>query len=540
MAEAGHALRSSVVTPSREVPPAAEPSDGRASGAPPLAPPDPDGSAPTDNASGSASNRRVMRGALALFSIQPLTWASSFLLIIYAPQYLSSMTMGQWAILVALGGIASTVLGLGVPTVLVRRVAADPENVAASGAISVVLVTGASVIGCALVALAIHETRIVDLPPLTLELVFGGVVLSLVQTVFLSILNGQHRLGRFAWLSAAGSVTTSIATIAVLLAGGGLLGILFSTLLVAVVVAALTWRASNVTLAWSAVNVASLRALLIAGLPFAGMSLVLRLRGDAEVMLLGLGLSVEVLGWWSAAERISYIALFVPTLLATPLMPALSGVARDAAAFRNTLRRSLDLTVVLTLGASCGVVAIAPAVPATFGWGTDFVSAIPLIELLSLVTPVVSAGIILGTALIALGDERRWFVMSVVASSLHLIVTPAAIYSFNLMSGNGSIGAAIAKLLIEFVMIGGALYLLPRGTVSRSSWVVALKAIVASCVMILAVRMILASLTSWLALPVAIGSGGIIYLIVLATLRILPASELADVSSFIRTTLRRR
>ena len=45
--------------------------------------------------SGSASTRRVMRGALALFSIQPLTWASSFLMIIYAPQYLGSVALGQ-------------------------------------------------------------------------------------------------------------------------------------------------------------------------------------------------------------------------------------------------------------------------------------------------------------------------------------------------------------------------------------------------------------------------------------------------------------
>ena len=214
-------------------------------------------------------------------------------------------------------------------------------------------------------------------------------------------------------------------------------------------------------------------------------------------------------------------------------------MASDAAGFRATLRRSLDLTVVLTLGASCGVVAIAPAVPAAFGWGADFVSAIPLIELLSLVTPIVSMGMILGTALIALGDERRWFVMSVVASSLHLIVTPAAIYAFNSMSGNGSIGAAWAKLLIELVMIAGALYLLPSGSVSRSSWVVLVKSIVASGAMIVVVRIVL-SWSSWLALPVSIVCGGLIYLVVLAALRILPPSELVEAAEFVKAIVSRK
>ena len=310
-------------------------------------------------------------------------------------------------------------------------------------------------------------------------------------------------------------------------------------LLINAVVAIGAWRSSNVKFDWSGVSAASLKALVIAGLPLAGTAVVLRLRGDAEVMLLGLGLSVQVLGWWSAAERISYIALFVPTLLMTPLMPALSSVATDAAAFRNTLRRSLDLTVVLTLGASCGVVAIAPAVPDAFGWGPDFVAAIPLIELISVVTPIVSAGMILGTALIALGDERRWFVMSIVASSLHLIFTPAAIYIFNTTTGNGAIGAAIAKLLVEMLMIAGAIYLLPRGSVSRSSWVVLAKAIVASGAMIAVVRVILVW-DSWLALPAGIVSGGLVFVIVLAALRILPPSEFAEVSGFIRATIRRK
>lgn len=536
MAKASHAhrsarkARSAVVTPLRpSQSTSAEPVDPNT--APPL-------SVSESAGGGSGSTGRVMRGALALFSIQPLTWATTFLLVIYAPQFLGSAAMGQWAILIALPGLATTVLGLGVPTVLVRRVAANPEGVGVDGAVSMVVVVAASIVGCTLLTITIRSANLIDLPPFTLELALATVIVTSIGALFLSILNGQHRLGQFAWLSAASSVAASVGIIAVLVAGGGLVGMMLLTLIVSIVVTVSAWRTSKVSFDWSGVNVAALKTLVIAGLPLAGTSVVLRLRGDTEVMLLGMGLSVEVLGWWTAAERIAYIALFVPTLLMTPLMPALSGMATDLVAFRNTLRRSLDLTVVLTLGASCGVVAIAPAVPHAFGWGPDFVAAIPLIELISLITPIVSAGMILGTALIALGDERRWFVMSMVASSLHLVLTPAAIYIFNATSGSGAIGAAIAKLLVEVLMIAGALYLLPRGSVSRSSWVVLAKAIIASAVMIAAVRMVL-TWDSWLALPAGIASGGLIYVVVLAALRILPPSEIAEVSGFIRATLRR-
>ncbi|MGE3267419.1 MAG: oligosaccharide flippase family protein [Chloroflexota bacterium] len=487
----------------------------------------------------AASSQRVMRGALALFSIQPLTWAASFLMIVYTPQYLSSAAMGQWAVLTALSGIGTVVLGLGVPTVLIRQVAAASESTPRSAAASLVLLGVVSIIGAVLVALLVRTFHLIDLPPLTLELTLAATVTSLIQQLLLSILNGQHRLGRFAGLSALGAVTTSVASVATLMLGGGLVGVLVVGLVVALATTALGWRTSGVSVDWSGATWPALRALAISGLPFAGTALVLRLRGDAEVMLLGLGLSIEVLGWWAAAERISYIALFIPTLLMTPLLPALAAVADDITIFRETLRRSLGLTIVLTLGASTGIVAIAPIVPHTFGWAPEFVAAIPLIEILALVAPLISVGMILGTALIALGDERRWFVTSVVASSLHLIVTPALIFGFNAWGNNGGVGAALAKLLIEVLMVGGALYLLPAGSVHRSSWMVALKSVIASLVMIGAVRLLL-SFEPPFALPLSMLTGGTVFLATLAALRVMPASELAGMAGFVRDTIRRK
>ncbi|MCC7367654.1 MAG: hypothetical protein IT306_04490 [Chloroflexi bacterium] len=490
-------------------------------------------------ATASASTRRVMGGALALFTIQPLTWASSLLMIVYMPQYMGSVTMGQWAILMALSGLCATIFGFGVPTVLTRQIAAEPARITQASAAALILSLGLAVGGGAAVALAIHGFGMIDLPPYTLEVMLAGVVVTVVQNLLLSILNGQHRLGRFAQLSAVSAIVSSVGLIAALMGGFGLIGMLTVMLVVNAVVTTIGWRGLHLQFDWSSVSLPELHKLAVMGLPFAGMALVLRLRGDAEVMLLGLGLSVEVLGWWSAAERIAYIALFVPTLLITPLLPALSSVAHDVAAFRSTLRRSLDLTVVVTLGASAGVTAIAPAVPSAFGWTPDFVAAIPFIELISMVTPLVSVGMILGTALIALADERRWFVTSVVASSLHLIVTPALIVGFNLAWGAGGIGAAVAKLLIEMLMIVGALRLLPRGTVERSSWIVVAKSLVAAGAMVVLVRAVLA-LGGWYALPLSIAAGGLTYLIVLAAIRIMSPSELAELRAFAVGIVRRR
>ena len=96
------------------------------------------------------------------------------------------------------------------PTALVRRVAANSHDFARTAAGSIALVTGVSIAGSIALWLGIRSVSAFDLPPMSLELVLGTITITLIQTLFLSILNGQHRFGQFAWLSAASAVTVSL------------------------------------------------------------------------------------------------------------------------------------------------------------------------------------------------------------------------------------------------------------------------------------------------------------------------------------------
>src|SRR6266511_1001761 len=77
---------------------------------------------------GPSTTRRVLGGALMLLSTQPITWTSSLLLTIFIPRLLDSRSLGEFTIAVTLAALVGEVVSLGVPTVLTRRIAAQPAT----------------------------------------------------------------------------------------------------------------------------------------------------------------------------------------------------------------------------------------------------------------------------------------------------------------------------------------------------------------------------------------------------------------------------
>ena len=69
----------------------------------------------------------IVRGALALLSTQPFTWAATLLSAIYVPRYLGSEILGQLTYGLTLTGIATLVVGVGIPDFLTRRAARQPQ-----------------------------------------------------------------------------------------------------------------------------------------------------------------------------------------------------------------------------------------------------------------------------------------------------------------------------------------------------------------------------------------------------------------------------
>jgi O-antigen/teichoic acid export membrane protein len=262
--------------------------------------------------------------------------------------------------------------------------------------------------------------------------------------------------------------------------------------------------------------------LLPAGLPFFGWTLTMQFYGQIDRILIGYLAPVEVVGWYAAAVRIIAIPVFVPMLIVTPLFPALTRCRGDREVFRHTLNASLRATLLVTAPFCAATAAAATAIPEFLGWPAEFNAASVPMTILAPNLTLVAIDMMLGTALLALGLERKWLVVGIAAAvvnpSLNLIAIPFAQATW----GNGGIGAAAVTVVTEFVMLGGALVLMPRAVVDRRFASAVLRTVVAGMLFVLVTRYVLGLS---LALPVALVPGGLAYAAAMLALRVVSLAE---------------
>jgi len=244
-------------------------------------------------------------------------------------------------------------------------------------------------------------------------------------------------------------------------------------------------------------------------------------------LLLGVMAPAAQVGWYAAANRIVSFPIFIPTLIVTPLFPALSRSVREPTVLRRTVAQTLKVTLLLTVPLSAGIMATAPAIPALLGWPEDFLDATAPMAILALQLPLVAMGMVLGSVLMAVGRERRLVVVAVVATGVNVGLNALAIPLFERLTGNGGIGAAVVTVISELVMLIGAAVLLPKYVLDPRSLVDAFRIGVAGMA-----TAIVAALVLPVGLAVSIPAGAVAYL---AAIKLLRVVKTEDVNMVART-----
>jgi len=484
---------------------------------------------------GASTIHRVMRGALLLLSTQPITWACSLLMTIFIPRLLDSRSFGEYTVAVTLSGLLGAVVSLGVPTVLTRHIASHPESAKTDATTALSLLVGLGVVVALIGFVVVPATGLLEISTPLLIVALVGMVVVQGQNVMNAALVGLQWMGRYAWSNALLSVCITAVALIVLGLGGGAFGFALAAVVPLLVVVAGVWIWFGLGLDWSGTNPQSLRMFATMGLPFLAWGALVRFRSEGEMLFLGSMLNIETVGWWNVAMRIVVIPLFVPTLIVTPLLPALSQIVGDHASFSATLRRGFELTTVVSVGASAAILAFAPIVPSVLGWAPEYQAAVPLMQVLVLFFPLASISMVFGTGLMALGDERRLLLANVAATALQYVLLVPAVPLATAWIGNGALGAAFTRVASEFVMLVAVQVLLPRGMVTLRTWLFAVRVLVAGAVLV-AVSSALLSV-AW---PLAAMAGGLAYLATLFLVRAVRPSDLRLMIGWVRATLRRR
>jgi O-antigen/teichoic acid export membrane protein len=494
-------------------------------------------SAPGPVAGGSENGpaeARIARGALALLSTQPLTWAASLITAILLPHFLGARALGEYTTALTIASLVGILASLGVPTYLVRSVATLPARAAANVGASIVLTSGLTALAATILSV-LSPSLGLPLSREVLLIILGGAAIGSAQGVLFSQLIGQERHALFAWLNAGGALLGAATGICALAAGTGLIGLVGSGTFTALALFTLTLRLSGTRLRRDSFAPRLWAELARGGIPFMGWNLALRIYGEADKLLLALLVPTAVVGWYGAAYRIIAIPVFVPTLITTPLLPALSRQAEDRACFAGTIRRAVVCVLLLTVPISAMIVSAAPAVPGMLHWPQEFRGSVPLMMILALHQPFVAVDMVLATGLLALRQERRWLCVGVAASIFNLALNPLLIPLFQSRLANGAIAAAIVTLLTELLTCAGALALLPRDILSRETATTSLKILFAGVCLWLTATALRAT-----PLPFAVAAGGLAFVFVAAALRVVRPEDIAFLHGIVLQAFRRR
>jgi O-antigen/teichoic acid export membrane protein len=418
------------------------------------------------------------------------------------PHYLSGNEFGQLAVVLTVTTLAGAIASLGVYDFLKRRVARDPNCVTTDASAALLLLVALSVLVAAVLLATLPALGVVSVSTQVLGLALAGMIIQTTQGVLFAVLVGQEHHGRFAWISAIGTLAAACGMVAGLALGGGLSGCLLASTLISGAMTVILWRVSGFRFVFT-LRLPLMWEIAHGGLPFLGWNVARLVRAQIAVILVGVLLEAQAAGLLAAAYRIIGAIVFIPTVVTTPLLPVLSREARNPAVFQRTLRRSLITVLTLTLPACGMIIALAPAIPGILHWSPSFQLAVPLMTILAVQQPLVAADMVLGTALIALGGERRWLKVMVVAAVYNPVVNLAIIPVFESIWHNGAMGAAVVEITTEVLMFGGALILLPRGLLDWSTARAAVRIVTtAACVTIAA------SVLRDVWLPAALLAGG--------------------------------
>jgi O-antigen/teichoic acid export membrane protein len=472
----------------------------------------------------------ILRNSALLMAAKVLSAAMGLVLVAVLPRLLGDTQYGQLHLAISLVAMVGVAVDFGLTQVLARAVARD-HAVARSyvgRAAAVTLSLGVLLYVALLAALQGLDYPagvVIVVAILGIDLVVGA-----AADLLVGLYQGHERMLVPAVARIVGNAVT-LAPLVYWLASGTPVG---TTAVAWVLVAS-----SLVRLAlqgWGLRGLEGLRTprparlpwrgLLAAGLPFLLWQSLGVLYFRIDVIMLGHLTSAATVGWYGAASRLVDGLTFIADVIALTSFPVLARLWVSAPAeFQQVVRRTLNMTVVAAAPIVIALLVLAPEIVDTL-FSEQFRNTVPILRIHALTLGLLFLDYVLATMLMAIGRERAWLTISILACVLNPLLNLVAIRATQARYGNGGIGAALASLTTELCVAGCALALVPRGSRAPLSAGQAIRLGLAAGAMAAAIGAGMASHAPWL---LAGSLGGLLYLGLVLRFGLLPADLLSRV-----------
>lgn len=489
-----------------------------------------------------STGRTIAKNATAMMISQLITWGLTIVLTIFLPRYLGAAALGQFHLANSIWAILAIAVTFGMDILMTKEIARDPSKT--RDLFGTTLVLRLLLYTVALGLLAIY-LRLAGYSADTVYVIYiigiGNLIWQFIGACQ-AVLQGLELMEYMSLGMIAGKMFNTVVAIILLLMGYGVL-----------VIAAVTIGAALVNLVIQLYYMARLRnevgQSLIANLRFNRQTAGWMLRASVPYLMSGIFLVVymyvdmviisllvneEAIGWYGAADNLFGTFLFIPAVFMKAIFPALSRMyTNESAALPRLMQRSFNLLLILSVPIGLGITVLArPIVLLLFGPG--FAGSAAILAVFGIVLILTYQNILLGKFLISTDRQNAWTVVMAVATvatlPLDLLLIPWCQQAF----GNGAIGGAIAFVVTELAMLVTGLWLLPAGSLGRTTASLAGRVVLAGLAM--------AAVAWWwrdafIAIPIVAGAA--VYTGLVLLLQAIPREDREMALSLLQGGLRR-
>jgi O-antigen/teichoic acid export membrane protein len=474
----------------------------------------------------------VAKNTTVQFAQQLMTWASSFLLMLFLPRMLGPISYGHIYLAMTIAGIFILGIEYDGRLGIAKRIAKAPED--APRILS-------NSFGFRIIFWAIAFSTLIAFgyyahyPAAVrwLILLFGlDMLWSGGKTVLLGLFLGFESVQYSSVGAIAERAFISLFGVSALLLGANefvIAGIMIAgTLLNFSILAFYTRRfvTSLPRISWNETI-----ALLKDGFPYLLYSIFGIIYYRIDTIMLSMSTPEVVVGWYGASYKFLDVLMFLPSIFTLSLLPVMTKLQKnDGNMLERTTQKSLDFILIAVYPISICMFALAPKIIRMFFGLEGYTPSIVNLQIFAFGLPLIYIDMVLGTAIFACDKQLQWAVTAFFAAVVNIGLNLLLIPYFQLHTGNGGIGAAIATIVTEFFVMLNALYLLPAGMLKPGSNTVTWKSFGAGISLGLSFWIMTLAGVPWYLTPVI---GIFIYGGTLLSFRTFEPSELAFIKQFL-------
>jgi len=246
------------------------------------------------------------------------------------------------------------------------------------------------------------------------------------------------------------------------------------------------------------IDLALIRKIVRTSIPFLINGVLLMGYTSIDTVLLSLMTNYTVVGWYGAAQRVIETMGFLPTIVITTIMyPIFSklSIASDVD-LKLAIEKSVNFLLFCGIPIATVMIVTAPDIIRFLYERNEFAQSIPVLQVAAPGVVFIFVNFALSSIILSKNQDRRLPAVSAIALVFNLGLNLILIRLYQ------HIGAAIASTLTELLVFCIFVAFIPRHLLPFGSLRVALKAVIASLVMALAI-LPLYTLHIFVILPIA-------------------------------------